>query len=274
MNFTRFASGFLAIALLTVPAIGSAQANGSNQYNGVISSVNGGTIALQNGPTVFLHNGTVINPGGTRLEPGMRISISGSPAGNGNINANQVDVVNLNGYNGSGNGAYSQYSAVISSVQGSAIALQNGYTVFLKDGTVITPNGTRLEPGNRISVTGTSAGDGNINATRVDVVNDNVYNGNGYNNNGYNGNNNGNNNNNNGSYNQYSAVISSVQGSAIALQNGYTVFLKNGTVINPSGTRLMPGMRISISGTSAGNGNINASQVDVVNGNGYNGNNR
>jgi hypothetical protein len=182
-HYSRFAAGFLAIALLSAPAIGSAQGYGSNnndrgQFNGVISSVNGNAIALQNGTTVFLHNGTVINPGGTRLQPGMRISITGSQAANGNIDANEVDVVRGNRYNnGYNNGSYNgQYNGVISTVSSGALGLQDGKTIFLKNGTVINPSGTHFQPGMHISVSGTDAGNGNINATEIVVTGENGYN--------------------------------------------------------------------------------------------------
>lgn len=67
-----------------------------------------------------------------------------------------------------------------------------------------------------------------------------------------------------------SGVISSVNGSSFTLQNGTTVFMRQGTVINPTGTTLQPGMRVRISGTRDGQGRINASQVSVM-GQGTNG---
>ena len=74
------------------------------------------------------------------------------------------------------------------------------------------------------------------------------------------------------SYNQSSGgTIASVNGTSFTLQNGTTVFLHQGTVINPRGTTLQPGMRVRIFGSSDGYGRINATEVDV-NGNGtYNG---
>ena len=113
MKSSRIISGLVSAALLALPMIASAQGNpygygyshthnGRGQMTGTIAAVNGGAIQLQNGRTVFLHNGTVINPTGTRLQPGMRVSIIGSPAGDGNINASEVDI---NG-NGNRNGYY------------------------------------------------------------------------------------------------------------------------------------------------------------------------
>jgi hypothetical protein len=107
MKHLRLAGGLLIAALLAVPAISSAQGYGyghrayndaNRTFSGTISAVNGGALAMSNGRTVFLKNGTVINPTGTRLQPGMRISVVGSPAGDGNINASEVDISG-NGFN-------------------------------------------------------------------------------------------------------------------------------------------------------------------------------
>jgi hypothetical protein len=93
--------GLLAAALLAMPLAATAQnydpsgyggGNRDRNLGGVIASVNGGSFQLRNGRTVFLHHGTVINPTGTRLQPGMAVSVIGYPAGNGNVNANEVDV--------------------------------------------------------------------------------------------------------------------------------------------------------------------------------------
>lgn len=65
---------------------------GGRQTGGTIASVNGGDIRLTNGRNVFLENGTVINPRGTSLQPGQRISVMGVPGGNGAINASEIDI--------------------------------------------------------------------------------------------------------------------------------------------------------------------------------------
>jgi hypothetical protein len=171
MNFSRLAAGLLTAALFAAPIAGFAQGNGygNAQYRGTISSVKGGAVTLNDGRTVFLENGTVINPTGIELQSGMRISIMGSPAGNGNINAGEIDVA-VNRTNANRDSA--QFSGRISSVKGGAVTLENGRTIFLEDGTVINPTGIRLQPGMRISVTGAPAGNGNINADQIDIVND------------------------------------------------------------------------------------------------------
>jgi len=80
---------------------------------------------------------------------------------------------------------------------------------------------------------------------------------------GQNYNNNGNYNNQHGSR-QISGIIQSVQGSSFTLDNGRTVFLKQGTIINPSGWRLKAGQQVNVTGWRAGNGAINATEVDIV----------
>jgi hypothetical protein len=103
MKHSRIAAGLLGAALLAAPIAGFAQGypygdrdrphyDQRDRYTGVIAYVNGGAFKLRNGRTVFLHNGTVINPTGVRLQPGMRVSVFGRPAGDGNINANEVDI--------------------------------------------------------------------------------------------------------------------------------------------------------------------------------------
>ncbi len=79
--------------------------NGGNErISGVIASVNGGAVTLRNGRTVFLKNYTSIAPNGQGLAAGERISVSGTDAGNGNINANAITIASTNG--GYGNGGY------------------------------------------------------------------------------------------------------------------------------------------------------------------------
>ena len=63
-----------------------------HQLTGVIQSVQGSSFTLQSGETVFMHQGTVINPNGIRLQPGMRVSVSGPRGGHRAINANEIDV--------------------------------------------------------------------------------------------------------------------------------------------------------------------------------------
>jgi len=59
--------------------------------------------------------------------------------------------------------------------------------------------------------------------------------------------------------------IASLQGSDLTLDNGATVFLKPGTVINtPNGKgRLHAGEFVTVDGFRSGDRNINATEVDV-----------
>ena len=58
-------------------------------------------------------------------------------------------------------------------------------------------------------------------------------------------------------------VISTVQGSSFTLRNGTTVFLHQGTVINPTGANLEPNEVVTIIGSYDGAGRINADEVDI-----------
>ncbi len=60
-----------------------------------------------------------------------------------------------------------------------------------------------------------------------------------------------------------SGQIVNVNKTNITLQGGQQIFLKNGTVINPTGARLQPGQFISVRGTRGGDGAINATIIDV-----------
>jgi hypothetical protein len=60
------------------------------------------------------------------------------------------------------------------------------------------------------------------------------------------------------------AVIASVQGSSLTLDNGATVFLRNGTVILPTGWRLHAGQRIHLIGQGNGHHRINADRIVIM----------
>ena len=103
------------------------------------------------------------------------------------------------------------------------------------------------------------------------------YNNGGYNNGGYNNgtynngtyNNGGNGNWNYGRGNQLSGTVSSFSPYNLYLSNGRHVELHNGTVINPTGTNLSPGMRVRIVGAQNSDGTFNANEIDVVGNGGY-----
>ena len=58
-------------------------------------------------------------------------------------------------------------------------------------------------------------------------------------------------------------TIASVNGTNVTLRDGRQIFLKAGTVIEPTGAKLQPGQRISVRGNPGGNGAINATLVSV-----------
>ena len=91
----------LALALgaaFVTPLAASAQMygyhnGGYRQLVGVqIIAVHGSALTLASGRTVFLHNGTVINPVGRRLHAGEIIDVRGYAVGNGNVNANVINI--------------------------------------------------------------------------------------------------------------------------------------------------------------------------------------
>jgi len=184
-----------------------------------------------------------------------------------------------------------QISGSITSVQGSSITLADGNTVFLHQGTVVNPPGTRLQAGMQITVTGVPSGNLRFNADQIEITcsnncynNGNYNNGNGnygncYNTNGnYNNGNNGNyNNGNNGNYNngcnnngynnnahRVTGTIASVQGSSITLAGGRVVFLHQGTIIKPNGVHLRSGMDVTVTGVRSGRLRFNADEIDVT----------
>jgi len=69
-------------------------------------------------------------------------------------------------------------------------------------------------------------------------------------------------------------IISSVQGSSVTLQDGRTLFLRQGTIINPTGISLAPGMAVTFSGTRDGRGRLNASEIDIAGNGNLNGRRR
>jgi hypothetical protein len=102
------------------------------------------------------------------------------------------------------------------------------------------------------------------------------YNGNyngGYNGNyngGYNGNYNGGYSGGNGyGRGQLTGTVSSFSPYNLYLSNGLHVELHDGTVINPRGTNLSPGMRVRVIGNRNSDGTFNANEIDVIGNGGY-----
>jgi hypothetical protein len=116
MKLTVLPAALLTAAIAAAPLAALAdndwgQHRGGNYSNfaaraqGTIAETRGSMLRMDDGRPVYLHRGTVINPTGITLRPGMRISVSGSPGGNGGINADVIDVAQR-GYNsGNWNGA-------------------------------------------------------------------------------------------------------------------------------------------------------------------------
>src|SRR5579875_3958017 len=57
-----------------------------------VATHHGPVFTLDDGQSVRMHRGTVINPTGTTLQPGMRVTIFGHVTENGRIIADEVDV--------------------------------------------------------------------------------------------------------------------------------------------------------------------------------------
>lgn len=67
---------------------------------------------------------------------------------------------------------------------------------------------------------------------------------------------------------QLSGIVSSFSAYNMQLNNGQRVVLHQGTIINPTGTTLQPGMRVAIYGHGNNDGSFEADQINVI-GNGY-----
>ena len=69
---------------------------------------------------------------------------------------------------------------------------------------------------------------------------------------------------------QFSGTVSSFSAFNLYLNNGQHVNLHQGTVINPTGTTLQPGMNVTVFGHGNNDGTFEADQINVIgNGNGY-----
>jgi hypothetical protein len=149
-------------------------------------------------------------------------------------------------YNYNNNGSR-ETSGTIAVVNGTNIKLQEGRNIFLANGTAINPTGTTLRPGMQIYVWGVRGGNGAINATRIDVQSNSPYAPPGGSN----------------PSRQTEGTIAVVNGTNVKLEDGRNIFLKAGTVINPTGTTLQPGMHVYVYGVRGGNGAINATRIDI-----------
>ena len=151
----------------------------------------------------------------------------------------------------------------------------NGQCVYNNNNNNNNNNGRHRDRDDR---NGNNRGDDrNRNGNYNGNSNNGTYNNGGYNNGGYNngayGNGaygNGRNGNwNYGRGNTLTGTVSSFSPYNLYLNNGQHVELHNGTVINPTGTNLSPGMRVRIVGARNSDGTFNANEIDVVGNGGY-----
>lgn len=161
-----------------------------------------------------------------------------------------------------------------------------GLHITTHDGTVITPQGATLQPGLRVRVWGYWNGNGTFEANQIDVVPSmasaysnptyaqpstyvppstfstpyvppyaaNTYAQNGY---GY-----------STDKDYLTGLVSNAQPYNVWVGSGNTglhIRLHDGTVINPTGITLQPGMRVRVWGHWNANGTYEADQIDVVN---------
>ncbi len=62
------------------------------QISGRVVATNGSSFQLASGRVVFMHQGTIINPVGRPIRPGQFVVVRGRGAGNGNVDANVVNI--------------------------------------------------------------------------------------------------------------------------------------------------------------------------------------
>ena len=65
---------------------------------------------------------------------------------------------------------------------------------------------------------------------------------------------------------ELNATVSSFSPYNLYLNDGMHVELHHGTVINPTGITLRPGMRVRVVGFRNGDGSFNANEIDVIGG--------
>ncbi len=94
----NFALAAVAAALLAVPAVAGANANGDyraveQHYVGRVIEFKPWHLRLDVGPPIVLHPGTVIHPTGTTLQNGMPVRVYGHVAADGAFAADEIDVI-------------------------------------------------------------------------------------------------------------------------------------------------------------------------------------
>ncbi|HEY1726985.1 MAG TPA: hypothetical protein VGG22_01235 [Candidatus Baltobacteraceae bacterium] len=68
----------------------------------------------------------------------------------------------------------------------------------------------------------------------------------------------------NGQYASRVGLITDVQANQVTLDNGMTVYLHEGTVINPTGVTLYRGMRVRVFGTRYSHWHLDARRVQLI----------
>ena len=68
----------------------------------------------------------------------------------------------------------------------------------------------------------------------------------------------------NGTYAARVGLVTDVQANQITLDSGMTVYLHDGTVINPTGLTLYRGMRVRVFGTRYSHWHLDARRVELI----------
>lgn len=68
----------------------------------------------------------------------------------------------------------------------------------------------------------------------------------------------------NGQHASRVGFITDVNANRIMLDNGMTIFLHEGTIINPTGVTLYPGMRVRVIGMRQSHWRLDAHEVDLM----------
>lgn len=141
------------------------------RFFGVVHKFAGNALTLTSGRTIFLSDSTAFYPYRTALQPGIRVGIAGQRTGDGNVNAAGVvafDEASTVDFDSTSVTAGGRFGTIVSMTK-SSIRLADGKTVFLRDDTIFAPNRSALAQGAKILIYGVAAGDGNINADRVEI---------------------------------------------------------------------------------------------------------
>lgn len=73
----------------------------------------------------------------------------------------------------------------------------------------------------------------------------------------------------NGQYASRVGLITDVQDTQVTLDSGMTIYLHEGTVINPTGVKLYRGMRVRVYGMRQSHYRLDAHRVDLIDARGH-----